>query len=216
MKKFDKNIEETKVDNKDSMDSFNLKLNALLKDKKKIAIIVLSFLLLITWATYPNNSASEDKIKDLESQIEILSSSNDKILSETEQKNSAKINELENTIKTLQQEKEQLTTEKNNLQNQNNELTNKVEDLQKKSSETTSSSNPPSSSTPTSSPNNNSKSTNNTSTSSTYILNTNTKKFHKPSCGSVSQIKESNKQSSSSSRDQLISQGYEPCKKCNP
>lgn len=50
----------------------------------------------------------------------------------------------------------------------------------------------------------------------TYILNTNTKKFHLPSCSSVNQMKESNKQTYTGSRDDLISQGYDPCKKCNP
>lgn len=50
----------------------------------------------------------------------------------------------------------------------------------------------------------------------TYILNTNTHKFHYPSCGSVKQMKESNKQTYTGSRDSLIAQGYDPCKKCNP
>ena len=50
----------------------------------------------------------------------------------------------------------------------------------------------------------------------TYILNTNTHKFHYPSCGSVSQMKESNKQTYTGSRDDLIAQDYDPCKKCNP
>ena len=54
-----------------------------------------------------------------------------------------------------------------------------------------------------------------TSTES-YILNTNTKKFHRPSCSSVKQMKESNKKSSSESSDALIAAGYDPCKKCNP
>ena len=50
----------------------------------------------------------------------------------------------------------------------------------------------------------------------TYILNTNTKKFHYPSCSSVKQMKESNKQVYTGSREDIISQGYDPCKKCNP
>lgn len=49
-----------------------------------------------------------------------------------------------------------------------------------------------------------------------YVLNTNTKKFHYPSCSSAKRIKDSNKQSYSGSRDDLIAQGYDPCKKCNP
>lgn len=50
----------------------------------------------------------------------------------------------------------------------------------------------------------------------TYILNTNTKKFHKPSCSSVKQMKESNKGEFTGSRDEVIAKGYDPCKKCNP
>ena len=49
-----------------------------------------------------------------------------------------------------------------------------------------------------------------------YVLNTGTKKFHLPSCKSVSDIKPENKQSSALSRDALIAQGYAPCKNCNP
>ena len=50
----------------------------------------------------------------------------------------------------------------------------------------------------------------------TYILNTNTKKFHYPSCSSVNQMKESNKEIFTGNRDDVISRGYEPCKRCNP
>lgn len=49
-----------------------------------------------------------------------------------------------------------------------------------------------------------------------YVLNINTKKFHKPTCSAAKQMKEENKQEYSGSRDDLIAQGYEPCKKCNP
>lgn len=51
---------------------------------------------------------------------------------------------------------------------------------------------------------------------STYILNTNTKKFHNPSCSSVGQMNDSNKQEYTGSGDDLISMGYDPCKRCNP
>lgn len=53
-------------------------------------------------------------------------------------------------------------------------------------------------------------------TGTEYILNTNTKKFHYPSCSSVKQMKASNKKEYTGSRDDLIAQGYDPCKKCNP
>ena len=47
----------------------------------------------------------------------------------------------------------------------------------------------------------------------TYILNTKTKKFHRPSCNS---LPTKNRQDSSESRESIISQGYAPCKRCNP
>ena len=49
-----------------------------------------------------------------------------------------------------------------------------------------------------------------------YILNTNTGKFHKPSCSSVDQMKESNKQAYTGLREDVIAQGYSPCGRCNP
>ncbi|NMP37000.1 MAG: DNA/RNA non-specific endonuclease [Clostridiales bacterium] len=54
------------------------------------------------------------------------------------------------------------------------------------------------------------------SSGQTYILNTNTHKFHYPSCSSVGQMSDANKQEYTGSRDDLIAQGYEPCKRCNP
>lgn len=52
--------------------------------------------------------------------------------------------------------------------------------------------------------------------SSSYILNTNTKKFHRPDCSSAKSIKESNRESFNGTRSAAISNGYVPCKKCNP
>lgn len=49
-----------------------------------------------------------------------------------------------------------------------------------------------------------------------YVLNTNTKKFHYPSCSSVNQMKKKNRQDYHGTRDELISRGYDPCGKCNP
>lgn len=49
-----------------------------------------------------------------------------------------------------------------------------------------------------------------------YILNTGTKKFHYPDCGSVNQIKEENKQLYSGNREEIISMGYDPCGNCHP
>ena len=50
----------------------------------------------------------------------------------------------------------------------------------------------------------------------TYVLNTNTKKFHLPGCSSVSAMKQKNRSDTSMSYEEVIRQGYEPCKKCNP
>lgn len=50
----------------------------------------------------------------------------------------------------------------------------------------------------------------------TYVLNTNTKKFHYPTCSSVDDMKEKNKQIYTGSRDEVINMGYVPCKRCNP
>ena len=53
-------------------------------------------------------------------------------------------------------------------------------------------------------------------TNSSYVANKNTKKFHYSSCGSVEDMKEKNKLYYDGSRDDLINQGYVPCKRCNP
>ncbi|MCQ2449478.1 MAG: DNA/RNA non-specific endonuclease [Clostridia bacterium] len=56
------------------------------------------------------------------------------------------------------------------------------------------------------------------SSNAKYIVNISksSMKFHYPTCGSVSQMKESNKRATNESRESLISQGYSPCQKCNP
>lgn len=49
-----------------------------------------------------------------------------------------------------------------------------------------------------------------------YVLNTNTKKFHNPGCSSVSSMSSKNRKDVVSTRDEIIAQGYDPCKKCKP
>ena len=49
-----------------------------------------------------------------------------------------------------------------------------------------------------------------------YILNSNTKKFHYPTCSSVNDMKEKNKQEFFGTRDEAISNGYFPCGRCKP
>lgn len=56
----------------------------------------------------------------------------------------------------------------------------------------------------------------NNGTSVTYICNTNTKKFHYPSCSSVNSMSEKNKKEVTSTREELIQQGYDPCGRCHP
>lgn len=51
---------------------------------------------------------------------------------------------------------------------------------------------------------------------STYILNTNTKRFHYPSCSSVDEMKDKNKQEYTGTRDELLADGYKPCGRCKP
>ena len=50
----------------------------------------------------------------------------------------------------------------------------------------------------------------------TYVLNTNTHKFHYQSCSSVDDMKESNKSTYTGTRDEVIDMGYEPCGRCDP
>lgn len=49
-----------------------------------------------------------------------------------------------------------------------------------------------------------------------YVLNTNTMKFHFPDCTSVKDIKAENRRDVTMSRDEIIAEGYIPCKRCNP
>ena len=52
--------------------------------------------------------------------------------------------------------------------------------------------------------------------STTYILNTNSKKFHRPNCSSVLDLKEKNKLEFVGSREEVIEMGYSPCGRCKP
>ena len=49
----------------------------------------------------------------------------------------------------------------------------------------------------------------------TYVLNTNTKKIHYPSCSSVEEIKPKN-YATTDDYNSAIAQGYVPCKRCEP
>ena len=56
----------------------------------------------------------------------------------------------------------------------------------------------------------------NSSTLSSYVINTNTGKFHRPDCASATQMKSENRKDVTASRDELVQEGYEPCKQCKP
>ena len=49
-----------------------------------------------------------------------------------------------------------------------------------------------------------------------YVLNTNTKKFHYPTCSSVKKIKAENYSTFAGSREEAIAAGYDPCGNCKP
>ncbi len=49
-----------------------------------------------------------------------------------------------------------------------------------------------------------------------YVLNTNSRKFHKSSCASAQDIKAGNREEYTGSRETLLQQGYAPCGRCKP
>lgn len=53
-------------------------------------------------------------------------------------------------------------------------------------------------------------------TTSSYVLNTNSHKFHRPGCSSVDTISPKNRKDVNESREQIVREGYAPCKRCNP
>ena len=50
----------------------------------------------------------------------------------------------------------------------------------------------------------------------TYVLNTNSMKFHFASCASADDIKDSNRSQFTGTREELLSRGYSSCGRCNP
>lgn len=56
----------------------------------------------------------------------------------------------------------------------------------------------------------------NNANASAYVLNTKSKKFHEPTCGSVSDMSAKNRKDVNVSREEIIAMGYSPCKRCNP
>lgn len=49
-----------------------------------------------------------------------------------------------------------------------------------------------------------------------YVLNTNTNKFHYPSCSSVDRMAQANRKDYTGTRESVIAMGYDPCGRCKP
>lgn len=49
-----------------------------------------------------------------------------------------------------------------------------------------------------------------------YVLNTRSMRFHRPDCDSVRDMKQANRLAIDDSREEIVSQGYRPCGRCNP
>lgn len=49
-----------------------------------------------------------------------------------------------------------------------------------------------------------------------YVLNTNTMKFHYPTCDSVADIKDKNREDFHGAREDVVAKGYSPCGRCKP
>jgi len=56
----------------------------------------------------------------------------------------------------------------------------------------------------------------NNAPSTYYILNTNSKKFHYPTCHSAAKISDKNRKDFHGTREELIQSGYSPCGNCDP
>lgn len=183
----------------------------LFKSKKNIVIMVLSFLLLCSMISYSNSdmynyqiqienlnkqiTTLKDENASLESQISNLKEENAKVLDNKQQ------TEEDQTIATDEEKK--VEPEVSSTPSSTPIPTPTLTPTPVPSSVTTS--------IPTPQPTSVSK-----SVSNSYVLNTNTKKFHYPSCSSVKQMKDSNKRFFDGTRDEVITQGYSPCKRCNP
>lgn len=49
-----------------------------------------------------------------------------------------------------------------------------------------------------------------------YVLNTSSRRFHRPECSSVRDMKPDNRRDFTGSRDEVIGMGYAPCGRCKP
>lgn len=203
--------------------------NSFWKDKKNVAIVILTFLLFcmaigVSGEPTPSGSASnlksganivaqgdteirkqleeaQNTIKYLNEQIE----KNDEVDEESEL-NKSKIAEYENQLQALQLEKTNLETkvnelnvEKENLQSQLNEAN------QKQVASTTQASSVPATVT---TPTIHHEEEHHTNTCTVYVTNTGNK-YHRDGCSYL-------KSKISKDKDDAIAQGYTACSRCNP
>ena len=199
------------------------------KSRKNIAIIILSFLLFCTVATYANSETIDfqlqiDKLNnefsELKGENELLKKQISNLKDENNKLQEDK-NNIEKSNKKLYEDIHKLEENNTSLTDENKSLTAELEQLKVTNNKTTTTPSPtvaPVTPTvvapaPVYSP---AQTPVNKTISNSYVLNTNTKKFHYSSCVSVKQMKESNKRFFTGSRDEVISQGYSPCQKCNP
>lgn len=170
------------------------------RDKKNIAIIVLSLLLLISIGTTTNkNNISEKADANIASILE------DK--KDTTQEDKKRIEELENKNKILIEEKQNLETEKGILEEKNKELNTQIENLSKEASTKNSTQN---------NTQTNNTQTNNTQTYTTaentnsaivYVTKTG-KKYHRAGCSYLKNSKIEMTLTDAKAR------GCTPCSKC--
>lgn len=191
--------------------------------QKKSLIIesILSIIIIIMFATNIGTNGQKEKLKNQYNELQEKSESTTETLkSQIQEKNNKiielqqddKKNEINQSIKTLESEKQKLEEEKKALEGEKQNLTVQIEELKKTSSILTEKKNNKVS---TSSANNTSSETTtpvtttaqNTNSAIVYVTNTG-KKYHKPNC---SYLKKSKIQMNLS---EAQSQGYTPCSKC--
>lgn len=179
-----------------------------LKDKKNIAIFILSIVLFISICSNLFSSKGtqiKEKYEENEAIMNNLIAEKDMLIKENENK----ITSLRDDNKILREEKQKLEEEKKSLEEEKTTLNSKIQELEKISSTKTQSQN--TSSKTASVPNNTQKttatSTQNTNSAIVYVTQTG-KKYHKSGC---SYLKKSKIQKTLS---EVQSQGYTPCSKC--
>ncbi len=192
------------------------------KNKKNVAIVILSFIIVcflfsssgteieeLSGKENTKNAELNQQLEESMSQIKILQGQNEKLQEEKQrlQGNDSKIVTLQESNQKLQDEKlvleeqkNELEQEKASLQAQNEELNAKIQQIQS----TQSASKTAISSTATSS-----EIVSNTNSGTVYITDTG-KKYHSGGC---SYLKNSKHEISKSSAK---AQGYMPCSRCNP